>query len=126
VTLQNDVVKNGGILMVVPIPEYIQISRTWENDLKTHYNLDQLPDGFSRERIMNRLVPMLQRHGIPTVDLAQFFRDYRDRFSLPAPYFYYACDGHWNPLGHFLAANLVAKELTVRGLFKGDMLRIER
>jgi len=125
VKLQHAVQANGGTLYLVPIPEYIQISLHWQDDLKRFYGKD-IPEDFSRERPIRTLERIVQSHGLAIIRLDQFFRDYRDRFNLPAPYFYYACDGHFSPLGHFLAANVVARELVDLGVIDGDLAAIGR
>jgi hypothetical protein len=111
VELRKEIEKNGGKLFIVVIPEYIQISHQWEQELKERYHLKELPAGFSRERHLRKLDQIAKANDLPLIPLDQTFRQYRDKFQLPAPYFYYRCDGHLNPLGHFLAANVVAKHL---------------
>ena len=111
VELKKEIENNGGKLFVVIIPEYIQISHEWERELLALYDLKELPPGFLKERHLQKLDHIAKAHEIPLIPLDQAFRQYRDKYQLPAPYFYYRCDGHLNPLGHFLAANVVAKYL---------------
>jgi hypothetical protein len=121
VKLKEAVAKNGGQLFLVPVPEYIQLSPTWEQDIKAYARVSALPEGFSRERPIRKIEALAKAHEVQIIHLDHFFREYRDRWKLPAPYFYYRCDGHWNPLGHFLAANLVAKFLVEHGLVDGNV-----
>jgi hypothetical protein len=123
--LNHEVQANGGTLFLVPIPEYIQLSRDWKQDL-THFYGAELPEGFSRERPLRGIERIARLHDIPLIPLEQAFRDYRDRFDVHAPYFYYRCDGHWNPLGHFVAANVVAQYLVARGAITGMPATFER
>lgn len=118
--LQQEVSQQGGRFFVVVVPEYIQIANDWQQDLKDHFKIE-VPKGFSRERPVRRLEQIAQRNGISLIELDQFFRGYRDRWQLPAPYFYYRCDGHWNPMGHFLAANFIAKYLVENQALSGDV-----
>jgi hypothetical protein len=111
VELKKEIESNGGKLFLVVIPEYIQISHEWQRELLARYHLKELPPGFSKERHLQHLGHIAKAHEIPVIPLDQIFRQYRDKYQLPAPYFYYRCDGHLNPLGHFLAANVVAKYL---------------
>jgi len=111
VELKKEVENNRGKLVIVVIPEYIQISHQWERELKERYQLKELPAGFSRERHLRKLDQIAKANDLPLIPLDQALREYRDKFQLPAPYFYYKCDGHLNPLGHFLAANMVAQHL---------------
>jgi hypothetical protein len=126
VKLKEAVAKNGGQLFLVPVPEYIQLSPTWEQDIKAYARISALPQGFSRERPIRKIEAIAKVHDVQMIHLDHFFTEYRDRWKLPAPYFYYRCDGHWNPLGHFLAANLIAKFLVKRGLVNGNVATFER
>jgi hypothetical protein len=114
VELKKAVEHNDGRLFVVVIPEYIQISHDWERELLGRYGLKELPPGFSKDRHLQKLAHIAKTHDIPLIPLDVTLRQYRDKDQLPAPYFYYRCDGHLNPLGHFLAANVVAKYLLDR------------
>ena len=49
------------------------------------------------------------------INLADTFEKYQNRYQLSAPYFSYRCDGHWNPLGHFVAAQAIADFLITKG-----------
>ena len=49
------------------------------------------------------------------INLADAFGKYQNRHQLAAPYFSYRCDGHWNPLGHFIAAQAIADLLVEKG-----------
>jgi hypothetical protein len=69
--LQRAVAVNGGTLYLVPIPEYLQLSSTWEQDLKAYARLDALPDGFVRERPQRKIEAIARTHHIPMIDLFQ-------------------------------------------------------
>jgi len=55
-------------------------------------------------------------NGVSFVQTLSLFREYRDDHGLAYPYFSYRTDGHWNPLGHYLAANVLARHLVSNGL----------
>jgi hypothetical protein len=126
VELNREIEQHGGKLLLVPIPEYIQLAHDWEKELKAFYRMKTLPDGFSRERPLRRLEGIAQANSLSVIHVDQFFRAYRDRFEVPPPYFYYRCDGHWNPIGHFLAANVMAKYLVEHDVLSGDVSVFER
>jgi hypothetical protein len=53
--------------------------------------------------------------------LAPALLAYRDGAALEPPYFSFACDGHWNPLTHALAASEVAVFLAQSGLLPASL-----
>ena len=111
VELKHEVEKNGGKLVIVLVPEYIRTAHNWERELKDLYHIKELPEGFDRDRPLRNFQQIARTNDIPVIQLDEFLKKYRDEFGLPVPYFHYRCDGHLNPLGHFLAANLVVKDL---------------
>ncbi|MEO5360119.1 MAG: SGNH/GDSL hydrolase family protein [Nitrospirota bacterium] len=56
-----------------------------------------------------RLMDIANKDNISILSLTTDFIAYKDMFALKQPYFSFYCDGHWNPLGHFIAANVVVK-----------------
>jgi hypothetical protein len=121
VELKQEIEKNGGKLVTVVVPEYIRLSHNWERELKERFHYTALPEGFDRDRPLRTLQHIAAANDVPLIRLDEVFKAYRDKFDLPAPYFYYRCDGHLNPLGHFLAANLIVRYL----LDHDDMLMNE-
>src|SRR5262249_2951772 len=83
----------------------------------------ETPNDFDLEHPVRRMREINQRNKLRSIDLESFLRTYRDEFDLKAPYFSYRCDGHLNPLGHFLATNLIAKYLIVNDLVPLDSVR---
>ena len=53
--------------------------------------------------------------GVEVLHLQDVMRQYRDKWARPSPEFGYTCDGHWNPLGHRLAADAVYFHLAHKG-----------
>jgi hypothetical protein len=131
--LKEEVEKGGGKLMVVPVPDYITTAKTWKEELKQFTGLKELPKDFDLDRPIVKLRQITEARQIPVIELAPFFIRYRDEFDIKMPYFSYRCDGHLNPLGHFLAANLIAKHLLmndtvpITGMTKNRLLsKVER
>ncbi|TRZ96505.1 hypothetical protein D4R78_00740 [bacterium] len=110
-SLKKEVESSGGRLLVVSVSEYLRVSRNWRKEVKKELGRSEIPEGFDSFYPLKRLKDMLKKQGIGYFELEPYFREYRDRFGLEPPYFSYWCDGHWNPLGHFLAAHLVARYL---------------
>lgn len=96
-------------LLVIPA-DSIQVEPDAAAKLRSEYGL-KIPDNFDVRYPVTRLRFFAEKSGIAFLSLLPTFLEYRDRFSLPYPYFAYRCDGHWNPLGHFLAANGLAQFL---------------
>jgi len=116
-SLKKEVESSGGRLLVVSVSEYLRVSRNWRKEVEKELGRSEIPEGFDPFYPLKRLKDMLKKQGIGYFELEPYFREYRDRFGLEPPYFSYWCDGHWNPLGHFLAAHLVA-----RYLLEGDLV----
>lgn len=108
VDLNNEVKANNGKLIIVPFPDYMMISRNWRDEIREHRGLKEIPKDFDPFYPANRLQGFAQINGIDLLRLDPEFLFYRDKFNLPPPYFSYWCDGHPNPVGHFLASNMVA------------------
>jgi hypothetical protein len=106
---------DGGRLALVAIPEHFVTSREWETELLLGAGFAP-PEAFDPGRPQRRLAAIAQRLGVPYLDLAPALLDYRDGAALDPPYFSFACDGHWNPLTHALAASEVAVFLARSGL----------
>ncbi len=60
------------------------------------------------------------------INLAVSFEKYKNHHQLAAPYFSYRCDGHWNPLGHFVAAQAIANFLIEKGYVDPPVLSDEQ
>lgn len=46
---------------------------------------------------------------IKYIKLEEIFNKYTQLHNLSDPKYSYSCDGHWNPLGHYLSANVLAE-----------------
>lgn len=87
VELKHEIEKSGGKLVTVVVPEYIRIAQNWERELKEEFHFKELPEGFDRDRPLRKLQQIAAANDIPIIRLDEFFKEYRDKFGLPAPYF---------------------------------------
>ncbi len=98
-------------LMVVVLTDPIQIGDHSTLGIKKVLGSLALPADFDPNYPNRRLDEFLKEHHIPYLNLLSFFREYIVRHSLPEPWFVYRCNGHYNPLGHYVAANEAAAAL---------------
>ena len=110
INLNKEVEANGDKLLVVEVPGNINFLEG-RNRIKKETGLTTLPDNFSVLYPTKRIQKTCQSNYIQFLALSPYFISYKNKYRLRSPYFSYSCDGHWNPLGHFLASNIVAKYL---------------
>lgn len=110
IDLKREVEADGGKLLVVVIPGEINFLKG-RKQVKRSTGLASLPEEFDTLYPAKRIERISQSNGIQFLALLPYFIEYKDKFHLRHPYFSYFCDGHWNPLGHFLVSNIVAKYL---------------
>ncbi|TAN51547.1 MAG: hypothetical protein EPN26_08900 [Rhodospirillales bacterium] len=108
--LASDVRASGATFSIVAIPEHMASAPDPASQLKRQAG-SAVPPGFDPTRPSRRLMSIADRLGIPALDLMSIFIAYREKHGLPEPYFSFSCDGHWNPLGHVLAAAAVGEFL---------------
>ncbi len=111
VMLKREIENDGGKFIVVTIPEHARMTRM--------INEEERKKGFSEFDVfypVKRLKEFARTNNILFLELEPYFFEYRDKFNLEEPYFSFSCDGHWNPLGHFIASNLVAGYLVENNL----------
>ena len=106
---------NGGDLLTVVIPAHVAITKTWKREVAFEGGRTSVDD-LDPLHPHRRFRALAERQGIRAIDLLQEFLAYRDRFAMDYPFFFYSCDGHWNPIGHFVAAAAVARYLDEAGL----------
>jgi hypothetical protein len=114
-TLKAEVESDGGRLALVGINEFLSISPAWEREMLLGAG-SAVPEDFDPARPLGELGRTAARLDIPFLDLLEVFVRYRERHSLPYPFFSFSCNGHWNPLGHYVAANATAAFLAEKGL----------
>jgi hypothetical protein len=112
--------KDGGHFAIAVVPTIYSIAHNWQNYFKEANKGSDVPRDFDPEFVEKYLVELGKKHGIEILLLSQAFREYRDQFALKDPYFWYFCDGHWNPVGHFVAANATAKAILNWGILDLD------
>ena len=105
-------------LIVVTVPSYLSQAQeeAWEEEILAIANWDKLPTDFDREYPNEVVREICQNQGIPIWELEPVFRQYRDVHDLQPPTFFFECNGHWNSLGHRLAAETVLDSLKTKGL----------
>ncbi len=108
-------------LIIVLIPNHSQISPTWKNEYRSYFGQPP-PTGYDPGLHEQQLLDVSRELNIPIISLSEHFRQYQAEHQLPFPYLSYRCDGHWNPLGHFLAASIVAEFLAGRKYVTVDNL----
>jgi hypothetical protein len=109
----------GTKLLVVNVPGVIQLATDFRAEMKSQLGSDQVPADFDLNAPIQRLTAMADSAHIPLLDMQPAFIAYRDRHQLKNPVFGWCCDGHWNPLGHRLAADLVYNDLVERSWING-------
>lgn len=109
----------GSKLLVANVPGVIQLATDMKAELRTELGTDSLPAGFELALPIRRLQAITDSAGIALLDMQPAFIAYRDQHKLQNPVFGWCCDGHWNPLGHRLAADLVHNSMVERGWVGG-------
>jgi hypothetical protein len=113
--LRREVEADGGKFVLVTLPDNLKMERDPKAALEKEYGAE-LPKEFDIDYPERRLAAFSKREGIMFYDLTAGFRAERDRLNLEPPYFSYQHDGHWNPKGHALAAQLIGNYLERVGL----------
>lgn len=120
VDLNNEIKTDGGKLLITTIPDYLRISKDWRQEFIKEAGVSRVPEDFDPFLPVKKLESITKKYNMIFLQLEPYFIEYRDKFDLKTPYFSYWCNGHWNPLGHFLSANIIA-----RFLIEGDMILLE-
>jgi hypothetical protein len=105
-TLDSDVTRDGARLLVVVLPDPIQPYSADAAELERLLGRP-LPRGFDAYYPAARLADFLAETGIASLNLADVFKDYAAANQLRPPYFGFARNGHWDTLGHRVAAESV-------------------
>jgi hypothetical protein len=112
----------GSRLLVVNVPGPLQLASDWRAVLTAQIGPEPAPADFDMQYPLRRLEAIAASAAIDLLDLRPPFLAYRDRHALNAPAFGWCCDGHWNPLGHRLAADLVHNRLAASGWIESEVL----
>jgi hypothetical protein len=113
--LRDAVESDGAKLVLVVLAEKIPLDHDPLRSIKEETTLSP-PPNFDPNYIANRLETFAKANGIRFLSLIPYFREYRDECNLSYPYYFFPCDGHWNALGHKVAAEVVAHYLVQQGL----------
>lgn len=116
ILLRDAIAKDQGhfVLMLIPAE-----NASWmENALKQYEQEfgESAPPDFDVRYPAERLIQFGANNNIDVLDLGPYFSAYRDKYSLGKPYFAFHCDGHWNPLGHYIAAHALTEHLAAQGI----------
>lgn len=123
VQLKEAVNSYGGKFIMVLIPEYMRTSKTWEQEWKQYTGIEEIPAGFSVDRPLINLCKLTSKNNIPLFEPELFIQTYIEDHNLTTPSLSYRCDGHNNPLGHFLYANLFAQYLLENDFIPMDAMK---
>jgi hypothetical protein len=116
--LKQEVESAGGKFLFVSIPSTLAVSPDWQDQLKKWSGLKELPDDLDPNLPDRWLDRFSKEHGIRAIKLAPIFHAYMNKFSLGDPHLWFFCDGHWNPVGHFIVANEVTEYLIENDMIK--------
>ncbi|MGI9308069.1 MAG: SGNH/GDSL hydrolase family protein [Gammaproteobacteria bacterium] len=116
VNLADEVSRQNGHLFVMMIPN-TQVA--WlEKTLELYENEfgEAAPPGFDLSYPTRRLEQLAAQNNFSVLDLDDSFTHYLERHDVPEPALYFRCDGHWNPVGHYIAAQTLISYLEQQGL----------
>jgi hypothetical protein len=117
----------GGKFLIVLPPDYLNLSNTWEKELKDYTGVKEIPSDFSLDRPLIHLRQVAERTGLPLFELEPFMKGYVNAHDLAKrPFLSYKCDGHYNPLGDFLYSNFVARYVLENNLVPMDEAKKSR
>jgi lysophospholipase L1-like esterase len=97
-------------LVAFSVPEILQTAPEYKQLIHDQYGVDP-PAGFTPTYPAQRFAKIAADAGVPFIDLVPDFIAEQQKQQLKYPYFYHTCDGHWNALGHALAAEAMAEAL---------------
>ena len=92
------------------VPEMLQIAPEYPSLIEKEYG-KQPPPAFNPLYPHERLKAFAKKQDIPVIDPIPAFRRYQEAEGISYPYFFSSCDGHWNALGHSLAAKIIVQQL---------------
>lgn len=106
-----DVESTGGKFFIVTIPPYLQFLQDPASEIARLSNLEDVRRDIKVRLPSNYMLDFASDRGMFYLDLYDELVKYANRNEMPEPWFYYTCNGHFNPLGHFVMTNLVLKTL---------------
>jgi hypothetical protein len=115
--LKQEVEKDGAKFVLVTLPDATKMEKDAKSILEKEYDA-KLPKDWDIDYPEKRLSQFAKKEGILFLDLTPGFRKKRDEMMLASPFFSYPHDGHWAPLGHQVAADLILNFLSEKKLGK--------
>jgi len=107
--LEREAKSDGANLLVAYVPSRMEVSdRDWDLTQR-RYGMEA--GKWDRGRVVQRLAEIGRTAGFPVLDLTGPLRAAQGTWAGP----YYVDDGHWNALGHRVAAQEVERDLRQRG-----------
>ncbi len=120
--LNEAVTRDGGKLIVMLLPS---TGSAYSEGFAGKYEEiigKPLPESIDLTYPRRRLGEFSARNGIAFLDLNREFERYARLNELKKPNFYFMCDGHFNPLGHYLTAHSLLGRLITEQWLKPDNL----
>lgn len=113
-TMHNEVTERGSKFLIVTLSNGIQVDPDvpFRNELIQRLGVKDLfyPD--------YRIKAFGERNGIPVLTLAPMFLEYAEEHKAALHALWGNHQGHWNEKGHYLAGQLIARELCRDGLVR--------
>lgn len=117
VGLRDEVEKDGSKFVLVTVPEFARVTTNLQQELKDQVR-HGVPSDIDPWKPLQEVEKITQKNNIRLLKLENAFLAYRDQKTLAYPYFSLSCDGHWNPLGHYLASVELSRYLVSEGLIQ--------
>lgn len=111
VSMEEKAKADGAHFIVVSIPHTLGLAPDWKEMLKDWSGLEKIPEDLDMGLCDEKLKSITDKNNIPFLALAPVMKTYMKKHELKDPYLWFFCDGHWNPVGHFIAANAVSKRI---------------
>jgi len=103
--LRDAVVSSGSEFLVVYAPSQPAVNDRMWRVMRTHWGMPE--SGWSPARVGSRIGEICRRNGITCLDTTP---DLRAR-AADGTSVYYPLDGHWNAIGHRVAAQCIARQI---------------
>ena len=109
--------------VVVNVPGYVELTTTLLDEVDEEFYHALSIDQYNVSVPRLRAAQLLTKLQVLTIDPFDTLLKYRNDFQLPHPFFSFYCDGHWNPLGHLLAAVEISSRLIEMKLLPTELIR---
>jgi hypothetical protein len=110
--LKTEVEADGAKLIVVSVPPYLDLlGDQYEQEVRDVTGWDTVPDDWDSRHPLRLLDSITRESDIDLLAMEDLYADYLQHNPLPYPLLCFRCDGHHNPVGHWLMAHHSAKAL---------------